>query len=304
MVARKRKNPAAHDDDDDDAENERADDVSGASETPTGHKHPKSNPNDPLSQLIDVDFDFQDISQIDFHGLKSLIRQAFVGTEVAETVDLSGIADAIIENGANGGVGTVVKVDDATDPYAVMTVLSFKNHKALLDPLSNMLIARSRQSSSNTTLESLLAGKHVAYLVNERLVNMPPQVVPDLFRLLLDELKKRKSTIAYLLIISKTYMEVAPSVSDDDDANDSAPKKKKKKTKAEKSPVFCIQVEDEIFQEHSVMSFELPISREKKDGPSSGGSLTEAGIIPGRRVLLVEMSKADTIMNQMRAILV
>ncbi|KAJ3115376.1 Mss4p nuclear export [Phlyctochytrium bullatum] len=72
-------------------------------------------------EIIDIDFDFFDPREIDFHGLKSLLRQTF--SQDAEQFDLSAIADAII---AQPHIGSIVKVDDSTDPYAVMTVLGLK----------------------------------------------------------------------------------------------------------------------------------------------------------------------------------
>ena len=70
---------------------------------------------------IDVDFDFKNASEIDFHGLKTLIKQTFQD-DVQYILD-SELADHIISL----DVGSVVKVDGGDDPYAFITVLDRKD---------------------------------------------------------------------------------------------------------------------------------------------------------------------------------
>ena len=71
-----------------------------------------------MSEEIDVDFVFSSLTDLDFHGLKTLLRQGF-GPD-AEALPLSALAEALL---AQQGLGTAVKVDDTLDPYAVMSVL-------------------------------------------------------------------------------------------------------------------------------------------------------------------------------------
>ena len=73
-----------------------------------------------------MDFDFFDPKpDVDFHGLKTLLRQLFDND--AQLIDLSGLANLIL---AQPTLGSTVKVDsNETDPYAFLTVLNLKQHK-------------------------------------------------------------------------------------------------------------------------------------------------------------------------------
>lgn len=76
--------------------------------------------------MLDVDFEFFDPQpEVDFHGLKTLLRQLF--DVDAQLVDLSALADLIL---AQPLLGSTVKVDgNETDPYAFLTVLNLHEHK-------------------------------------------------------------------------------------------------------------------------------------------------------------------------------
>jgi protein BCP1 len=81
------------------------------------------NPED--REIVDVDFDFFDPKEIDFHAIKRLLQQVF-GPE-SEKVLLSELADLII---AQPHIGSCVKTDgdENSDPYAFITTISLKEH--------------------------------------------------------------------------------------------------------------------------------------------------------------------------------
>lgn len=92
-------------------------------------------PQDPESSdedtdMIDVDFEWFDPQEIDFHGLKMLMRQLF--DVDADLFDLSALANLIL---SQPGLGSTVKVSDGevdakeTDPYAFLTVLNLQHHR-------------------------------------------------------------------------------------------------------------------------------------------------------------------------------
>jgi protein BCP1 len=76
--------------------------------------------------MVNVDFEWFDPDPtIDFHGLKSLLRQLF-DTD-AQIFDLSALADLILSQPL---LGSTVKVDGKeTDPYAFLSVLNLQEHK-------------------------------------------------------------------------------------------------------------------------------------------------------------------------------
>ena len=76
--------------------------------------------------MLDVDFEwFDPHPTIDFHGLKTLLRQLF-GID-AQLFNLSELADLIL---AQPLLGSTVKCDgQESDPFAFLTVLNLATHK-------------------------------------------------------------------------------------------------------------------------------------------------------------------------------
>lgn len=82
--------------------------------------------------MINADFDFFDPAEIDFHGLKSLIRQLLDAD--AELINTSELVDLIVSQPL---VGSTVKVDGKeSDPFAFITVLNLQEHKVSLMELN------------------------------------------------------------------------------------------------------------------------------------------------------------------------
>lgn len=79
--------------------------------------------------MVNVDFEWFDPQPaVDFHGLKTLLRQLF--DVDAQLFDLSALTDLILSQPL---LGSTVKVDgNETDPYAFLTVLNLTTHKVWL----------------------------------------------------------------------------------------------------------------------------------------------------------------------------
>jgi len=76
--------------------------------------------------MLDVDFEWFDPQPaVDFHGLKTLLRQLF--DVDAQLFDLSALADLILSQPM---LGSTVKTDgNESDPYAFLTVLNLHEHR-------------------------------------------------------------------------------------------------------------------------------------------------------------------------------
>ena len=79
--------------------------------------------------MLDVEFEWFDPQpDVDFHGLKTLLRQLFDADN--QLFDLSALTDLILEQPL---LGSTVKVDgNETDPYAFLTVLNLHEHRVCL----------------------------------------------------------------------------------------------------------------------------------------------------------------------------
>ena len=78
------------------------------------------------TDMLDIDFEWFDPQpQVDFHGIKTLLRQLFDAD--SQLLDLSALTDIIL---AQPLLGSTVKVDgNETDPYAFLSVLNLYEHK-------------------------------------------------------------------------------------------------------------------------------------------------------------------------------
>ncbi|GAM90152.1 hypothetical protein ANO11243_081920 [Dothideomycetidae sp. 11243] len=192
------------------------------------------------ASMLDVDFEFFSPVELDFHGLKTLLRQLFDAD--ADQLDLSGLSDLII---SQPDIGTTVKCDgEESDPFAFLTLLGLSEHasNSAVQGLRIYLLSRTATNPSLSSLHNLLTASeaNIALVLSERLVNMPTEVVPALYDMLTSELTSSPPTKPYThyLILSKTYVEVASSLPSAD--------RPSKKSRPDPTEMFYFHAEDEV----------------------------------------------------------
>lgn len=247
--------------------------------------------------LLNVDFEYFDPSPtVDFHGLKTLLRQLFDVDN--QLFDLSELTDLIL---AQPLLGSTVKCEGTeSDPYAFLTVLNLHEHreKAVVRELTKYVIEKARSSSQD--LGSLLGegGKfQVGLVLTERFINMPHQVVPPMYKMLLEEIQwandeKEPYQFTHYLVLSKTYTEVASRL----DAEDDRPAKKSKSQKVakESSQTFYFHPEDEVLEKHASATIAFDYSKQAEEGASdSKRAFQEMGVRPQGRMMLIEAGKFE-----------
>ncbi|KAE8350684.1 protein bcp1 [Aspergillus coremiiformis] len=261
-----------------------------------------SDESDEDMDIVNVDFEWFDPQPIDFHGLKILLRQLFESD--AQLFDMSAVADMIL---AQPLLGSTVKVDgNESDPYAFLTVLNLQEHKE--KPVIKDLIAYlQRKASANSSLAPLAQllsqtpVPPIGLILTERLINMPPEVVPPMYTMLMEEIAwavqdKEPYTFSHYLLLSKTYEEVESKL----DMEDSRPQKKKKKSggKAEK---FYFHPEDEVLEKHARCFGSIEYTHTHDDGHSdSKRAFQELGIRTKGSLMLFDADKLDGAINEMK----
>ncbi|ODQ52177.1 hypothetical protein SAICODRAFT_38130, partial [Saitoella complicata NRRL Y-17804] len=257
---------------------------------------------------INVDFEYFDPQPIDFHALKNLCNQLFGPDKIH--FNTSELSDLILSQPL---LGSTVKVDgNESDPYAFLTVLNMNTHqdKDVIKQLKKYILEKSRSNSAlHAKLEKLLsptAKTHLGLVLSERLINMPPQIVPPMYRMLVEEIEwaiedKEPYQFDAFLVFSKTYTELASGlVSDEDDdeeEEEKQPKKKnkmamkKKKSKQPSKESFYYHIEDKLLQE--IAGPEARVTFQYTTKP--GEELDSYGIRPQGELMLIpreEMLKA------------
>ena len=172
-------------------------------------------------------------------ALKRLLRQLF--TSDSELFDIHALAQHILTSAGQMGIGTTVKVDGTeSDPYAYISLVDLSNVEvspssksclALLDyelllisfsspylqakpavkPLVEYLISRLPTSSPFRDLlvstSSPQSKNRIALVVSERLVNLPIQIMPPLWRMTIDEVEKARSEVSRVRVVPAKLLE-------------------------------------------------------------------------------------------------
>jgi protein BCP1 len=87
-----------------------------------------SSNSDDQGEEIMVDFEFCSLDDIDFHGIKTLLKQTFAG-ELSDSLPLSEWAEWIL---SQKNLGSTVKLDGNLDPYALVSLLDLTNQEVHL----------------------------------------------------------------------------------------------------------------------------------------------------------------------------
>ncbi|KAJ2969833.1 hypothetical protein NQ176_g8468 [Zarea fungicola] len=237
--------------------------------------------------MVDVDFEwFNYDPEVDFHGVKSLLRQLF---DVDATLfNMSTLADLVLSQPT---IGSTVKVDGKnTDAYAMLTALNTAVHNDS-ESLRGVLEYLANKASNNSALapvaELLNAGKQIGLVFSERFINMPSEIAPPLFSMLIDEIEaavedKEPYEFSHYLIVSRTYIEVESTLNVEE--------RKRKKAKEDAS-IFYFHPEDEVLQKYAVAFGGFPYTKEGDAVADSKRAFQEMGIKAQGHMILIEASK-------------
>lgn len=267
--------------------------------TPQQRSSTQANTRTQDESILNVDFEFFDPQpDVDFHGLKTLLRQLFDVDN--QLFDLSELSDMIL---AQPLLGSTVKCEgNESDPFAFLTVLNLHQHreKAVIRELTKYLLARSatvskdHHDSLQTLVDASTSQSQVGLILTERFINMPAQLVPPMYNMLLEEMdwaleEKEPYQFSHYLIISKTYTEVDSKL----DAEEDRPGKKAKKAAAKKEvETFFFHAEDEVLKRFAAASWAFEYEKVGEDGASDAKrAFQEAGVRPQGLALLIEGAK-------------
>lgn len=139
-------------------------------------------------ELIDVSFTFVDPRDVHFKSVRLLLREHAL---VAQDLDASDMAEAVV---AQKCVGTMVAVEgEEDDAYAFGTVLPLDQLKdrRFWSQFASALAAKCPPPVKDA-LQAVLAGtqrSRTGLLLNQRMINMPPQISPPLLNSLVADIR-------------------------------------------------------------------------------------------------------------------
>lgn len=244
---------------------------------------------------MNVEFEWFNMKpDIDFHGIKNLLRQLL--DVDSQLFDLSALTDLILSQPT---IGSTVKVDgEETDPYAFLTILNMYEHrnKPVMRNLTNYLVEKSKSIPSMSQLEGFMtmSSTPVGLLLTERLINIPIEISPPMYTMLLDEIEsavddQEPYEFTHYLIISKTYLEVESLLDQED-----TPRQKKTKAAKDVKEVFYFHPEDEILQSYAIAYGDFEYTKDEGNAKAdSKRAFQELGIKPQGHIVLIEAKKFE-----------
>lgn len=270
-------------------------DVSSTDESDNGLDQQQNDGDVDMQETVNVDFDFFDLNpDVDFHAIKNFLRQLF-GDDHGE-FDTSGISNLIL---TKNSVGTTIKTEgQESDPYALLSVFSISNNLTLpsVKQLIEYVLTQTKNILEfNITLKKLLqpstAGESpkVGLIISERLINMPIEVVPPMYKMLLEEMQKAENAnerfnFDYYLIISKVYQLVDAVEKDDEEE-----KGKKRKTSEQKPVEFdYFHLEDQILESNATYKGVFDYKNKSQQETDSRRVFTDYGIDPKLSIILID----------------
>jgi len=148
---------------------------------------------------------------------------------------------------SQGYIGSTVKLDgEESDPLAMLSVVNMRVHAAnpAIRAIRDYVVSKSSVDAGfNKALQTLLLddqGHDIGLILSERLINMPVQIIPPMWKMLGQEMQGASDEgdpfkFSHFLVISRTYR--TPSDADDPMNGEHAPLSKKSKTAPKKRPV-------------------------------------------------------------------
>lgn len=251
-----------------------------------------------VEEIVDVDFDYFDLNpSVDFHATKTFLTQ-LLGDDAGE-FNISELADLILQENS---VGTTIKTDgQESDPFAILLAINVNDNltRPAMKTLVNYVVKKTAADREfNLMLTKLLQRGQaqllkVGLIFSERMINMPVEVVPPMYKMLLEEMTKADDEFDYFLVISKVYHLVA--------ANEHEAKPKKKKTDAAQ-PVEkdYFHYEDLVLEANCAYKGTYDYTHKKQE-TDSRRVFSEYGIDPKLSLILLDKESLATSVPQMEA---
>lgn len=256
--------------------------------------------------MVNVDFEwFNFNAQTDFHGTKTLLRQLL--DVDAPLHDVSSLADLILSQPT---IGSTVKVGgEETDAYALLTALGLDSHKGH-EGLKTLVAYLGEKAGGEVA--GALGGKDVGLVLGERLINMPSEVAPPLYAMLLEELDDAVAdgepyAFSRLVVLSRVYREVTP---DPEVQTPQQPDRKRVKeasaassASTEPGEVFYFHAEDEVLRRYACAAASFTYEKEGEAVAESKRAFSEMGIRTEGLVMVLEGEKFREAVEAMKGFL-
>ncbi|XP_055678870.1 protein BCCIP homolog [Lutzomyia longipalpis] len=244
------------------------------------------------NEKLQVDFEGRNPIDSDFDGIKQMLSQLFLNAKV----NTNELTDMIIAQNYVGSVIWQSEVDDDDESdvedsggiiFGITTVLNLSKwqEKECIKQIREYLLEKA-EGSSERLKEIFNDSEHsVGFLVNERFINIPPQISIPLLDSLQKEInravgKKMPFEFEYFLMVLKYYK--ADS---------------KKKSKVEE--MSYSNPEEEVIAKDAILSFDYSVA-EADTGLTGNWLEDDVALTPYRKVIVFEAKKLPEIVCRIK----
>ena len=220
-------------------------------------------------EIENVEFNFSNILENDYHSLKSLLQPNFM----FENINVGQLADLLIAQ--HEDVGTTIRADDQIfglfSYVPLSSNLAKKGHSSFIDEFYNFLKLKCKnadEANKNKILE-IIGDKNVnlGLIISERIVNLPEETIPPALGLATKEINEcreveekdydKRFDFDYLILISKFVKIIGESNKNN--------KKAKKDEKLNGNNEAYYKFETPLFFKKTVASIEYKIPYKEKN---------------------------------------
>ena len=167
----------------------------------------------------------------------------------------------------------------------------------MIKDITEYIIRQAKANANLSPLKDLLdqsSNAQVGLILTERLINVPPQVVPPMYKMLLEEIswaleEKEPYDFSHYLVFSRTYAEVSSSIDQEIETPQKTKKRQKLNSKSnDDTSTFYFHPEDEVLQRQALLHGGFNYAKEGEGQSDSKRAFHDLGIKPRGHVMLIE----------------
>ncbi|XP_064631496.1 BRCA2 and CDKN1A-interacting protein-like [Lineus longissimus] len=249
---------------------------------------------------IQVDFEARVAQDSDFHGIKQLLKQLLLKADI----DMGELVNYVI---SNNNVGSVLKqVDDIPDDddngddddatiepvFGLTSVVDLSKDSTCSKQLKSLLLERCKECNSKKLADfrAMFDSKQIGFIVNERFINLPPQVSVPLFTSLKKEIeaanKKKSKQYDLYLMIAKTYKmkEVGNNAKSKGNKNED---------------LTYVNQEEEFIQQEAMLTFDYCVTKEHDSAVGGSWDEDDEEMDAYRTVMVFPAERLDNIVTRL-----
>nr|SVE75349.1 EOG090X0C3Y [Daphnia dolichocephala] len=249
---------------------------------------------------IQVEFAGQSPIAEDYHGIKSLLYQLFLKAHI----NLGGLTELIIQQNYIGSILQQCGDSDDTDSeedgssqdevFGVTSVINLSHHKDVecVKEVRKYLLEKTKKKLAELFNSS---SNKIGLLLNERFINIPPQVSVPLLENLCKEIAEAKEAgkpfdFTHFILISKLH-----------ESTRKDPESKKKKAKG--ADILFVNAEEEPISEVGQVLGEFSVRSESDSAVSGTWDEDDEQFDPKRRIVLITAAQLPDVLIKIKEFL-